>query len=71
MGKRNLHGRIKRFWLFMVIASFVAFIANSSIQMLISGEVDMNSALTTSVSLGIVIALFMASQGKHKKEDQE
>ena len=63
MNERHiLHGRIKRFWLFLVIASLAAFISNSAIQIVLRGEVNVNSAITTSLTLGIVLAIVMASQ---------
>jgi uncharacterized membrane protein YhaH (DUF805 family) len=65
-GSHSLHGRIKRFWIFMLLTSIVAFIANSSVQMILKGEVDVHSAATTSLTMGIVIAILMAAQqNKH------
>ena len=57
-----LHGRIKRFWLFLVVASLAALISNSAIQLLLKGDINVNSAITTSLTLGIVLAIIMASQ---------
>jgi hypothetical protein len=60
--RHALHGRIKRFWLFLFVASLAAFLSNSAIQMLLKGEVNLNSAITMSLTLGIVLAILMASQ---------
>jgi len=58
-----LHGRIKRFWIFFGVAAIAAFIANVGSQYLVnSGDVDWNSSITISITLGIVLAIIMASQ---------
>ena len=62
-----LHGRIKKFWMFMALTSFVAFVANSATQMLFKGEVDLQGAVTLSLTLGIVLAIFMTSQSSRLK----
>lgn len=56
-----LHGRIKRFWLFLAATSLAAFLSNSAIQMLLNGEVDIQRAITMSLTLGIVLAIVMSS----------
>jgi len=57
-----LHGRIKRFWMFFGVAAIAAFIANVASQYLVSGEIDFKNSITISITLGIVIAILMASQ---------
>lgn len=57
-------GRIKRFWLFFGIASIAAFAANVLSQYLVSGEIDIRNSITLSLTLGIVLAIIMASQHK-------
>jgi hypothetical protein len=66
--KHILHGRIKRFWLFLAATSLAAFLSNSAIQMLLNGEVNMQSAITMSLTLGIVLAIFMSSQHNRHRE---
>ena len=58
----NLHGRIKRFWAFLAITSLVAFIANAAAQIALQGGVDLQRAVTISLTLGIVLAIIMSSQ---------
>jgi hypothetical protein len=66
MNERHiLHGRIKRFWVFLAATSLAAFLSNSAIQMLLKGEVDLQGSITISLTLGIVLAIVMSSQ--HKK----
>lgn len=67
-GGHVLHGRIKRFWLFLATTSLAAFLSNSAIQMLLNGEVDMQRAITMSLTLGIVLAIVMSS---HKSRDHK
>jgi len=57
-----LHGRIKRFWIFFGVASIAAFIANVCSQYLVSGEIDLKNSITISITLGVVLAIIMASQ---------
>ncbi len=61
-----LHGRIKRFWIFLIATSLAAFLSNSAIQMLLGGEVNIQGAITMSLTLGIVLAIIMSSQHKQK-----
>jgi hypothetical protein len=58
----NLHGRVKRFWLFMGLTSLVAFIANIATQMVLQGQIDLQRAITLSLTLGIVLAIVMSAQ---------
>jgi len=70
MNERHiLHGRIKRFWVFLAATSLAAFLSNSAIQMLLNGEVNIQSAITMSLTLGIVLAIIMSSQ--HKQSHRE
>lgn len=64
-----LHGRIKRFWVFLAATSLAAFLSNSTIQMLLNGEVNIQSAVTISLTLGIVLAIVMSSQ--HRRGHRE
>ncbi len=71
LGNHKLHGRIKRFWIFMFVTSVVAFVANSGVQVLLRGEVDLHGAISTSLTLGIVLSIVMASQVMHKVEEHD
>ena len=63
--RHTLHGRIKRFWVFLAATSLAAFLSNSAIQVLLNGEVNIQSAITMSLTLGIVLAILMSSKHKH------
>lgn len=63
----RLHGRIRHFWMFMAVTSVVAFISNSAVQIIIKGEVDFHGAITTSVIIGIVLAILMVSKKSRKR----
>ena len=58
----SLHGRVKRFWVFLAVTSIVAFIANAASQMILQGGIDIKRAVTISLTLGIVLAIIMSSQ---------
>jgi hypothetical protein len=57
-----LHGRIKKFWLFFGVAAIAAFLANTGSQFVINGVIDFRNSITISITLGIVLAIIMASQ---------
>lgn len=61
-----LHGRIKKFWMFMIVTSLVAFAANTLTQMLFKSEVDFSGAAAISLTMGIVLAVFLTSQSSRK-----
>ncbi len=61
-----LHGRIKNFWIFLVITSLVAFTANVATQMLSTGMINLNNAISTSLAMGIVLAIIMSTYLKKK-----
>ena len=65
MATHNLHGRVKKFWIFLVVISVVTFIANISAQVIFQGGFDLQRAITLSLTMGIVLAIVMAAQ--HKK----
>lgn len=67
-GSRNLRGRIRHFWIFMVVVSVVAFISNYSVQIIMKGDADIQGTATTSIIIGIVIAILMASRVSRKIE---
>ena len=63
----SLHGRIKKFWIFMAVTSLVAFAANTLTQMLFTGVVDFQGAAVISLTMGIVLAVFMTSKNSRLK----
>jgi hypothetical protein len=62
MKERLLHGWVKRFWVFLIATSVVAFIANIGTQILIEGNVDYSRALTLAFTIGFVLSVVMVFQ---------
>jgi uncharacterized protein YqgC (DUF456 family) len=62
-----LHGRIKKFWMFMAVTSLVAFAANTLTQLLFKDAVDFSGAAAISLTMGIVLAVFLTSQNSRRK----
>ena len=62
MKERLLQGWVRRFWIFLIMTSIVAFLANIGTQFLMTGEADFSAAVTVSVTTGFVIAVILVFQ---------
>ena len=62
MERKRLRGRIKTFWLFLLIFSIMALVSNLAVQFFMKGEIDFYYSLSTSFTIGIVIAIVMSTK---------
>ena len=72
MTKGNFRGRIKRFWIFLVLITVVAFVSNISVQMVLSPQVDYEGAIINSFTLALVLTIIFTTEiWKGKKKSDE